>query len=78
MNEHPGRAGALGANWSVAMEEQFYLFWPPVLAWLYRRVRSERLIAGFAVNQITYRAIEAPMRRRGSHPSTVLAGRVAP
>ena len=46
MNAHPGRAGALGANWSVAMEEQFYLFWPPLLAWLYRRVRSERLIAG--------------------------------
>jgi peptidoglycan/LPS O-acetylase OafA/YrhL len=38
-------AGALAANWSVAMEEQFYLLWPPVLWLLYRGRRSERVVA---------------------------------
>jgi peptidoglycan/LPS O-acetylase OafA/YrhL len=42
-------AGALAANWSVAMEEQFYLCWPPVLSALYRWRRSERAIAGVVV-----------------------------
>jgi peptidoglycan/LPS O-acetylase OafA/YrhL len=37
--------GALTANWSVAMEEQFYLVWPLVLSLLYRWRRSERAAA---------------------------------
>ena len=37
--------GALTANWSVAVEEQFYLAWPVLLAVLYRFRRTERTIA---------------------------------
>ncbi|MEW6474741.1 MAG: acyltransferase [Actinomycetota bacterium] len=37
--------GALTANWSVAMEEQFYLVWPVLLGVLYRWRRSERAVA---------------------------------
>src|SRR5437588_9660201 len=37
--------GALTANWSVALEEQFYLVWPVVLSGLYRWRRSERAVA---------------------------------
>src|SRR5439155_23135361 len=50
---HVGSAGALVANWSVALEEQFYLVWPLLLGLLYRWRRSERalawLVAGVAV-----------------------------
>ena len=42
---HQGAAGALVANWSVALEEQFYLLWPLVLGALYRLRRSERTLA---------------------------------
>ena len=42
---HVGSAGALVANWSVALEEQFYLVWPPLLGLLYRWRRSDRALA---------------------------------
>lgn len=53
--------GALTANWSVAMEEQFYLVWPVILSVLYRWRRSERAVAavvglaaiGLAVHRFT-------------------------
>lgn len=35
--------GALGHTWSLAVEMQFYLLWPPVLIWLIRR--NQNLIA---------------------------------
>ena len=38
-------AGALTANWSVALEEQFYLVWPLILAGLFRLRRNERALA---------------------------------
>ena len=41
---HVGSAGALVANWSVALEEQFYLLWPLALGALYRWRRSERTV----------------------------------
>jgi peptidoglycan/LPS O-acetylase OafA/YrhL len=37
--------GALTANWSVSMEEQFYLVWPALFSVLYRWRRSERVVA---------------------------------
>ena len=38
-------AGLLNGNWSVAFEEQFYLTWPLILGFLWRRVRSEKALA---------------------------------
>jgi peptidoglycan/LPS O-acetylase OafA/YrhL len=40
-----GAGGALTANWSVAMEEQFYLLWPVLLGALYKWRPSERTLA---------------------------------
>ena len=60
----PAAAGALAANWSVAMEEQFYLVWPLVLSLLYRWRRSERTIAALvstvAVGLALHRYVMAP------------------
>lgn len=41
--------GLLNANWSVSVEEQFYFTWPLALGFLYRRVRSERVLAGLVL-----------------------------
>lgn len=55
---HEG-AGVLGANWSVSVEEQFYLVWPLLLWALYRWTRSERrlawVVAGLAVAVCAHR-----------------------
>lgn len=57
-------AGTLGANWSVAIEEQFYLVWPVALLFLWRRFRSERILAGIvlglAVALAAHRFVIAP------------------
>src|SRR5438105_4275931 len=59
-----GAGGALTANWSVAMEEQFYLLWPVLLCLLYRWRRSDWtlawLVAGAAVALAVHRFVVAP------------------
>src|SRR6185369_2522612 len=37
---------ALGHTWSLAIEEQFYVLWPPMLALLLRGVRGRSAAAG--------------------------------
>ncbi|MDH4145216.1 MAG: acyltransferase, partial [Acidimicrobiia bacterium] len=74
-----GRASPLRHLWSLAVEAQFYLLWPPVFAVLARRLRSRRdpardlaLVIGaaamvaFALGQLLYRP--------GSDPSRVYYG----
>jgi len=56
--------GALTANWSVALEEQFYLVWPVALSLLYRWRRSERvvgaIVAAVAVALALHRYVMVP------------------
>ena len=40
-----GRPSLFRHLWSLSVEEQFYLLWPPVLCLLYRGRRSERVVA---------------------------------
>jgi peptidoglycan/LPS O-acetylase OafA/YrhL len=42
-----GRPSPFGHLWSLAIEEQFYLIWPLILMFLYRRARSARRVAGW-------------------------------
>jgi peptidoglycan/LPS O-acetylase OafA/YrhL len=42
---NPKNLGLLGHTWTLALEEQFYLFWPPVLKRALRRDPSTRRIA---------------------------------
>ena len=52
--------GMMVHSWSLAIEEQFYLLWPPSLVWLMRRSDSRRtlswmvlgLAAGFTLNRL--------------------------
>ena len=57
---HVGSAGALVANWSVALEEQFYLVWPLLLGGLWWWRRSEQalawMVAGAAAVLAVHRA----------------------
>ena len=39
------RPSPFGHLWSLAIEEQFYLLWPPILLFLWRKVRRRRRIA---------------------------------
>jgi peptidoglycan/LPS O-acetylase OafA/YrhL len=61
---HGDAAGILNGNWSVALEEQFYVVWPVLLMFLWRRVRSEAILAwlaaGAAVIVTTHRYTLAP------------------
>ena len=42
--------GALRHTWSLAMEEHFYLIWPPVLLWLLKTGCSKRVLFALTVS----------------------------
>ena len=48
LSTHPLTVGALGAGWSVAAEEQFYVLWPLILTALALVLRTERRVAAAA------------------------------
>lgn len=61
---HGDAAGLLNGNWSVALEEQFYVVWPVLLTFFWRRLRSEAtlawLAAGAAFIVMAHRYMLAP------------------
>ena len=48
------RHGILDVSWSLAIEEQFYLLWPPLVLWM-RRERLMRLCAALVVGALAWR-----------------------
>ena len=42
--------GALRHTWSLAMEEHFYLLWPPILVWLLKKGYSKRVLFALTVS----------------------------
>ncbi|HZQ78234.1 MAG TPA: acyltransferase [Acidimicrobiia bacterium] len=67
-------AGALTANWSVALEEQFYLVWPVVVSLLFRLRRREKAIAGLVAGAAAALAVHRALIVPGSTYARVWFG----
>ncbi len=60
----------LATAWSLSFEEQFYLLWPPLLAWLAARVRNPvRLAALIASLALVAWAYRVALLQAGIHPA---------
>ena len=70
-----GPPSPLGHLWSLAVEEQFYLFWPLLLGWGLRCLRQRKwLTLGTVVVALTSAAAMALMYIPGHDPSRVYYG----
>ena len=49
--------GMLAHSWSLAIEEQFYLLWPPLLAWLMTRSGSRRTLSWMVLGLAAFGAL---------------------
>jgi peptidoglycan/LPS O-acetylase OafA/YrhL len=65
-----GRPPLLQHLWSLSVEEQFYLLWPPLLLILRRRIRRSRL-ALFALGGAALSGLLMAVQYRGGDPSAV-------
>jgi peptidoglycan/LPS O-acetylase OafA/YrhL len=72
--EAAGRPPLLQHLWSLAVEEQFYLLWPPVLALAVRRRSSRRLVKPLLAAAVASAVVMALLFQPYSDPSRVYYG----
>ncbi len=72
--ETVGRPPLLQHLWSLAVEEQFYLLWPLVLAWALRRWSLTRVLRGILLAAIGSTLLMALLYQFSSDPSRVYYG----
>ena len=59
---NPKQLGLFGHTWTLALEEQFYLCWPPVLKWSLRRdPKARRIATGLAVAVVAIGLLRAAL-----------------
>ncbi|HEX5504293.1 MAG TPA: acyltransferase family protein [Thermomicrobiales bacterium] len=72
--EAVGRPSPFQHLWSLAIEEQFYLVWPLVLAVALRRWPRRRVLGGILAGAVASWALMALLYRPGADPSRVYYG----
>ncbi len=74
--EAAGRPPLLQHLWSLGVEEQFYLVWPIVLLFLYRRWGRHGVLWGAVVGVVASTALMASLAAAGDIPAASDAARV--
>jgi peptidoglycan/LPS O-acetylase OafA/YrhL len=69
--EAVGRPSPLLHLWSLAIEEQFYLLWPPILAFALRRWSPQRIAAATAATAAASTLLMALLYRPDLDPSAI-------
>jgi peptidoglycan/LPS O-acetylase OafA/YrhL len=69
-----GRPSLFQHLWSLAIEEQFYVIWPPILALLLRRWSQRRLLIVLLGTAVASSLLMAILYRPGVDPSRVYYG----
>lgn len=69
-----GRPSLLQHLWSLAVEEQFYLLWPPILAFMLRRWPITRVLRGILIGAVFSALLMAILYQFTGDPSRVYYG----